>query len=69
MAGPTKILGAAITATSRLPLLRRDRLPELGFRVARDLPEVEMEDVPVDEAEAQEATRDTSVTPPSRVTN
>ncbi len=67
--GSYKDPGAAITATSRLPLLRRDRLPELGFRVARDLPEVEMEDVPVDEAEAQEATRDTSVTPPSRVTN
>ena len=50
--GSYKDPGTAITATSRLPLLRRDRLPELGFRIARDLPKVEMEDVPSSEGEA-----------------
>ena len=49
--GSYKDPGTAITATSRLPLLRRDRLPELGFRIARDLPKVEMEDVPSSEGE------------------
>lgn len=49
--GSYKDPGPSTSATTRQPMIRGDRLPELGFRIARDLPKVERIEEPEDSAE------------------